>query len=198
MSPVTHVLLSWSFSSIFPFERRDRVLVTLAGSIPDVDGIGLLWDLLSFRSGQPLELWLRFHHVLGHNCAFGLIVVLLTLCLATRKLAAGVAAFLVFHLHLLGDIIGSRGPDDAWSVPYLLPFSHAWNLVWAGQWPLNSWQNFVITAGALGFVFYQAWSRGISPLELVSSRANESFVAALRNRFGLPSSGTSAGLTPGG
>lgn len=186
MSPVTHLLLSWSCSSFFPFDRRDRVLVTIAGVVPDVDGAGMLWDLFSYRSGQPLELWIKFHHVLCHNIAFGFFIALLTLCLATRRLAACAAAFLVFHLHLLCDILGSRGPDEAWSVPYLLPFSHAGDMVWSNQWALDSWQNFAITVVALVFIFYQAWRCGISPLELVSRRANESFVSALRNRFGTP------------
>jgi len=186
MSPVTHVLLSWSFSSFFPFERKDRALVTLAGVVPDLDGAGMLLDLFSYRAGQPLELWIRFHHVLCHNIAFGLFIALLTFCLATRRLLAGAAAFLVFHLHLVCDILGSRGPDEAWSVPYLLPFSRTGEIVWTHQWALNSWQNFVITFLALMFIFYQSWRKGISPLELVSRRANDAFVSALRSRFGLP------------
>lgn len=186
MSPVTHLLLSWSFGSIFPFDRRDRVLVTLAGVVPDVDGAGMLWDLFSYHSGQPLELWIRFHHVLCHNIAFGIFIALLTLCLATRRLLAGLAVLLVFHLHLLCDILGSRGPDEAWSVPYLLPFSHSGDIVWANQWALNSWQNFVITFGVLIFIFYQGWRKGISPLELVSRRANDLFIRVVRARFGSP------------
>jgi membrane-bound metal-dependent hydrolase YbcI (DUF457 family) len=186
MSPVTHLLLSWSFSSIFPFDRKDRVLVTLAGVVPDLDGAGMLLDLFSYRAGQPLELWIRFHHVLCHNIAFGLFIALFTYCLATRRLLAGITAFLVFHLHLVCDILGSRGPDEAWSVPYLLPFSRAGEIVWAHQWALNSWQNFAITFLALVFFFYQGWRKGISPLEIVSRRANDAFVTALRLRFGLP------------
>lgn len=186
MSPVTHLLLSWSFSSVFPFDRKDRVLVTLAGVVPDLDGAGMLLDLFSYRPGQPLELWIRFHHVLCHNLACGLFIALLTFCLATRRMLAGVAALLAFHLHLVCDILGSRGPDEAWSVPYLLPFSHAGDLVWAHQWALNSWQNFAITFLALLVIFYQGWRKGISPLEIVSRRANNAFVAALRARFGLP------------
>lgn len=186
MSPVTHLLLSWSVGSVFPFDRKDRVLVTLAGVSPDLDGAGMLLDLFSYRAGQPLELWVRFHHVLCHNLAFGLFLALFTFCLATRRLMAGAAAFLAFHLHLLCDILGSRGPDEAWSVPYLLPFSHAGEIVWAHQWALNSWQNFAITFVALVFIFYQSWRKGISPLEIVSRRANDAFVAALRLRFGHP------------
>jgi hypothetical protein len=54
---------------------------------------------------------------------------------------------------------------------------------------LNSWQNFAITFLALLVIFYQGWRKGISPLEIVSRRANNAFVAALRARFGLPPKG---------
>lgn len=186
MSPVTHLLLSWSVGSIFPFDRKDRVLVTLAGVVPDLDGAGMLLDLFSYRAGQPLELWIRFHHVLCHNIAFGLFIALFTFCLATRRLLAGIAAFLAFHLHLICDILGSRGPDEAWSVPYLLPFSSAGEIVWAHQWALNSWQNFAITFLALVFIFFQSWHKGISPLEIVSRFVNDLFVRTVRNRLGTP------------
>lgn len=183
MSPVTHLLLSWSVASALPLRRKDRVLVTLAGVAPDLDGIGLLWDLAQ-GAGQPLALWSMFHHVLGHNITFGLTLALIIFFAATRRAAACAAALVVFHLHLLCDLFGSRGPDELWSIPYLLPFSESWNFVWADQWPLNSWQNFAITFAAIIFVFYQGLKRSISPLELISQRANNAFVEVIRKRFG--------------
>ena len=96
-------------------------------------------------------------------------------------------ALVSFHLHLLGDIVGARGPDgDQWPIPYLLPFSHTWQLAWPGQWELNAWPNFLITILLLSLAFHLAWRRGHSPLELVSTRANGEFVTALRDRFGSP------------
>ncbi len=185
MSPVTHFLLSWSVGSAFPFNRRDRTLATLAGTIPDIDGIGLLWDLPSSgASGEDLVYWARFHHVLGHNIAFGLAMVLCTYFLASRRFMACAAVFLAFHIHLLCDLAGSKGPDQFWSIPYLLPFSHSWDLVWAGQWPLNSWQNFAVTASAIIYACFTAWKRGISPVEIFSHRANQVFVGTLGKRFG--------------
>lgn len=187
MSPITHLLLSWSAASTFDFDGKDRALVTVAGIAPDIDGIGMLWDLTSYQTGQPLPLWIKFHHVLGHNITFGVILVIFIFFFAKQRVAACISAFLVFHLHLLCDLLGSRGPDEIWSIPYLLSFSNSLDLVWSKQWALNSWQNFVITIGAITFVFYQGWTHGISPLELVSQRANKSFVAAIRARFGVPS-----------
>lgn len=187
MSPVTHFLLGWSTASTFALGKRDRMLVTLAGTIPDIDGIGLLWDLpSSHASGGDLVYWARFHHVLGHNITFCLAVVVCAFFLASRRLMASTAVFLAFHLHLLCDLVGSKGPDQYWSIPYLQPFSPSWDFVWSGQWPLNSWQNFAITAIAIMYGGYMAWGKGISPAEVFSHRANNALVDTLRNRFGAP------------
>jgi len=190
MSPVTHFLLSWSTASAFALDKRDRILVTLAGTVPDIDGIGLLWDLPSFRaSGVELIYWSRFHHVLGHNIAFCLTIVCCAFLIASRRFAACIAVFLAFHLHLLCDLVGSKGPDQFWSIPYLMPFSTSWNFVWKGQWPLNSWQNFAITASAIMYSGYMAWKREISPVEVFSNHANHIFCETLRKRFGSPREG---------
>lgn len=95
--------------------------------------------------------------------------------------------FISFHLHLLGDLIGARGPDgEQWPIPYLSPFSTAWHWTWSGQWALNAWPNMAITASVIAFALWSAWKRGFSPLEMISARADRAFVAALRNRFPLP------------
>jgi hypothetical protein len=88
------------------------------------------------------------------------------------------------HLHLLGDLLGSRGPDGyQWPIPYLWPFSGAADLVVPFQWQLNAWPNVVISLILLAHLFWLAWDRGSSPLELISARANEAFVQALHVRF---------------
>jgi hypothetical protein len=56
----------------FP-EERDRALVTIAGVIPDVDGLGIVADVLTRNSNHPVELWGKFHHVLAHNLGFALL-----------------------------------------------------------------------------------------------------------------------------
>ena len=71
-------------------------------------------------------------------------------------------------------------------MPYLLPLSNAWQWIWEGQWVLNSWQNLLITFSVMGTSFYLAWKTGYSPLEMVSAKADKSFIATLRNRFGKP------------
>jgi len=97
-----------------------------------------------------------------------------------------IARLLSFHLHLLSDLVGARGPDgDQWPIPYLLLFSKHMQLAWSGQWALNAWPNMVITAGLIGVMLILARQRGFSPLEMVSSRADALFVRALRTRFPL-------------
>ena len=182
MSPITHLLLGWTVANGAPsLTPRARAAVTLAGVAPDIDGIGVIWDLVS-RSGN-FEFYQRYHHVFGHNLFFGLLIALLGLLFGVRKWLVAALMFLSFHLHLLGDIIGSRGQgSDFWAVPYFWPLSTR-EFSWTGQWPLNGWQNFILTGLLLALMFYWAGKRGYSPIELVSSRADQAFVRTLRNRF---------------
>ena len=184
MSPVTHFLAGWLVANSANLNRRERAAVTLAGVIPDVDGLGLIAEIATRNSSHPLNWWSDYHHVLGHNIGFCLLVTAIGYAIATRRwLTAGLVC-LSFHLHLLGDLVGARGPDGhQWPIPYLQPFSNAWQWTWSGQWALNGWPNFVITMAALAITFYWAWKRGYSPLEMISSRADRVLVAALRKRF---------------
>ncbi len=171
-----------------PLSRRERAAVTLAGVVPDIDGLGIVADILTRNSAEPLDWWGRFHHVLAHNLGFGLLVMAVAWGVAARRTRVALLAFLTFHLHLLGDLVGSRGPDDEpWPIPYALPFSDAWQLTWHGQWELNAWPNFALTLVLLGIAFHLAWWRGFSPVELLSRRADRAFVETLRARFGTPS-----------
>ena len=149
---------------------------------------------------HPLRWFSDYHHSL-HSLAFAVVVTFATLLFVWPKrfpLGAGIhkspqvshpwtaalLAFLSFHLHLLCDLVGSRGPDGySWPIPYLTPFSHSLQLSWHDQWALNGWQNIVITAILLLATLVLARKKGTSPLELISARANQALVAALRNRF---------------
>ena len=184
MNPITHFLVSWDVANAAMLDRRERAIVTLAGVAPDLDGLGAIPEILTRNTAHPLSWFSEYHHVLGHNLGFGLVVVAASF-LATRRWRTAALAFVTFHLHLLCDVVGARGPDgDQWPIPYLLPFSRAWQWTWRGQWALNGWQNFAITGAALGLTFYLAWSRGYSPLEMISLRADAAFVGVLRRRFG--------------
>jgi inner membrane protein len=187
VNPITHFFVSWDIANMLALQRKDRTLVTLAGVIPDFDGFGALPELLTRNSAHPLFWWTDYHHVLGHNLSFGLLVTLGSFAIAKKRWQTALLTFFAFHLHLLGDIVGSRGPDGyQWPIPYLYPFSNVWQLIWEGQWRLNAWPNFVITGFALVLTFFLAWKHGFSPLQLVSHSADRIFVQTLRTRFGNP------------
>jgi len=183
MSPVTHFLTGWVFANCARLDRRDRALVSLACVAPDIDGLGIVPELLTRNSLHPLLWFSDYHHSL-HNLAFALVIACVSATLAHQRWKTGLLAFVSFHLHLAEDLAGSRGPDGyEWPIPYLKPFSSAWSLSWHGQWALNSWPNIAITAALLLATFYLAWWRGFSPLEMISEKADAAFVAALRQRF---------------
>ena len=183
MSPVTHFLTGWVFANCFKLERRERALVTVASVAPDIDGLGIIPELLTRNSSHPL-LWFSLYHHSLHNLAFALIVAAIAFVLATQRWKTGFLALVSFHLHILEDLLGSRGPDGyQWPIPYLSPFSSSAQWMWRGQWGLNAWPNILITSVLLLITFWLAWQRGFSPLEMISARADGAFVMTLRQRF---------------
>jgi hypothetical protein len=197
MHPITHLLTGWTVAETARLERRDRALVTLAAVLPDADGLGLVAELATGDSDRPLYWWSEYHHVLCHNVGFGLLLVAGAALLAVRRKTTAVLVAVAFHLHLLGDLIGSRGPDGyQWPIPYLLPFSDRWRLVWGGQWALNAWPNVLLTSVLLASTLYLAWRRGYSPVGLLSKKADAALIATLRMRFG-DGTGPTGRLTDG-
>ena len=186
MNPITHGLVGWCLAETVPdIGRRERAAIVLAGLSPDLDGFGLPVELATRDTARPFLWWSEYHHVLGHNLLFAVIVSLVVAAASrTRRVLVGVLAFLAVHLHLLGDLAGSRGPDGyEWPIPYLYPFADEPEFVWSGQWALNAWPNFAITIVLLIATFVLAWSRGYSPLGLLSLRADSTFIQTIRRRF---------------
>jgi inner membrane protein len=184
MSPITHFLLGWLVANTGKLDRKERTMVTIAGVIPDIDGLGAIAEIISKNWEKPLMWYSNYHHVVSHNLAFALLTALFCFLLAKHRWKTALFVFVSFHLHLLGDVVGARGPDGyQWPLVYLWPFSDQWQLTWEGQWQLDAWPNFLITMLALFFTFYLAWNRGFSPLGIFSKKADNAFVETLRNRF---------------
>lgn len=184
MNPITHFLAGWVVANAPGLERRERAAIAIAGVIPDVDGLGVAVDFLTRTSAHPTNWWGEFHHILAHNITFGVAVAVISFFLAKQKWKTAALALLSFHLHLLGDLAGARGPEgEQWAIPYFSPFDTSVQLVWSGQWALNAWPNFAITFALLAATFWLAWARGFSPLEMLSQRADAAFVKAIRSRF---------------
>lgn len=143
--------------------------------------------MLTRDTAHPLLWFSLYHHVLLHNIGGALLFTAIAAILGRRRFVTAALSCVTYHLHVLGDIVGARGPDGyQWPIPYLMPFSDAWQIEWSYQWELNAWPNFLITGLGLSATFYLAWRRGYSPLEMVSARADQAFVGALRGRFGAP------------
>ena len=202
MSPVTHFFAGWLLASAAPLSRREKTAVVCAGLAPDLDGLGAIPELLTRNSSHPLLWFSQYHHSL-HTLAFCVVVAVAACLFSTsagftfgpkfpsldrrRPAITAFLAFLSFHLHLLCDLIGSRGPDGyVWPIPYLAPFSAKLQLAWQGQWALNGWQNIAISIALLLVSFWIAWKHARSPFELISPQANHMLVDTLRRRFGLP------------
>jgi hypothetical protein len=188
MSPVTHFFVGWLVSNTAKLDQRERALITIAGILPDIDGLVIIADFITRNMKHPLQWWGKFHHVLAHNIGFALIITLCSIIAAKqRRILTAILVWISFHLHLLGDLLGARGPEGyQWPIPYLLPFSDSWQWAWRGQWALNAWPNFIITGIAMSLTIYLAWKRGYSPLEMISEKANKIFVETLHMRFGEP------------
>jgi inner membrane protein len=150
--------------------------------VPDIDGLGIVVDLVTRHTHHPTDWFSSFHHSL-HTLLFAVIVTFVAFLFSNRSWKTAGFVFLSFHWHLLEDLLESRGPDGyQWPIPYLMPFSNAADLSWTGQWALNGWPNFAITIGLLLTTLYLAWSRGFSLLEMISTKADAAFVGALRRR----------------
>lgn len=187
MNPVSHLLISWVVADTAGLTRRDRVLVTLAGVAPDIDGLGIIAEILTEKTTAPLLWWSKYHHVVCHNIGFGLVVLAVAASFSLMKWRTAFFTLLAFHLHLFCDFIGSRGPDGyQWPIPYLFPFSDRWQLTWESQWELNAWPNLLLTALILAATIYFSWKKGYSPIEIFSKRADTTFVSILRKKFGNP------------
>jgi hypothetical protein len=225
MSPVTHFFAGWLLASVSPtgrpttLTRREKALVVAAAVAPDLDGLGIIPELLTRNSSHPLLWFSQYHHSL-HTLAFALVCTFAAYLIAGPLATSGpvsdfafgpairdpqassrrspshptpshswltaLLVFISFHLHLLCDLIGARGPDgDQWPIPYLKPFSNSIQLSWHDQWALNAWQNFVITGVLLAATLWIAWKYGSSPVELVSERGNRAFADALRKKIPL-------------
>jgi inner membrane protein len=107
-----------------------------------------------------------------HGLPAALVCAALMAALAQRPWRVFWLAFLTFHLHLLCDFVGSRGPDKnaIWPIFYFGPLSQHPMWMWKYQWPLDGWQNQII------FVVLFAWSLAIAV------KKGDSFVGVLNRR----------------
>lgn len=183
MSPITHLLVGWIALERGVMARRDKALVCLAGVAPDLDGIGIVVDFATRQLGLPeTDYYQTYHRMVGHGLPAAIIVAMVAGCFGVARIRTALLALLAFHLHLLCDILGSRGEtaEDIWPIYYLAPWSTGMELRWVDQWHLIGWQNFLITATLMFWAGARATRLGYSPLSLVSGKGDGVLVATLR------------------
>src|ERR1051326_32681 len=81
MSPVTHFFAGWmlaataDLSAAGPLSRREKALIVAAAVAPDLDGLGIIPELLTRHTSHPLLWFSQYHHSL-HTLAFALVCTL--------------------------------------------------------------------------------------------------------------------------
>jgi inner membrane protein len=175
MNPITHLFIGWCTACIDPrLDDRERTLVTLAAVVPDIDGLGLIPEVLTRDTPRAVFWYSDYHHVLAHNLLAAVIAAALVAIISRR---AALLAFVAYHTHLVCDLVGARGPDGyVWPIPY----APHWTWSWDGAWALNAWQNVVITMISIVIAITVAIRRGYSPVRIFSRRADALIVTALR------------------
>ena len=117
-----------------------------------------------------------------HGLWGALVVTAALVCFARRRGRVAILALLVYHLHLLCDYAGSRGPDpvDKWPIFYFAPLSQRPMWIWKYQWPLFGWQNGVISIALFVWAMAMTLQRGDSIVGVFNRRADAVFVGTLR------------------
>ena len=183
MSPITHLLASWLVAAKTTKNPRDCRLATLAGVLPDADGLGLVADVANELLGRrPTHYYEQLHHYWLHGI-FGAALITLTLTLFARdRLRVALVALFQVHLHLLCDFVGSRGPsvEDLWPIFYLGPFDKDSMWIWRGQWRLDGWQNRLIFLATFGTAVVVTLRTGHSVVGVFNRRADRAVVEVLR------------------
>src|ERR1051326_6325415 len=191
MSPVTHLLASWAIAAKTTNNPRDCRLVTLAGILPDADGVGLVADIVTPWLGlKPTHYYIRYHHYLLHGAFGAAVIALLMTAFAQKRWRVAFLSLVTFHLHLLCDLVGSRGPspEDLWPIFYFGPFYKDPMWLWHGQWRLDAWRNRFLTVGLFGTALWMAPRLGFSVAGVFSPRGDDVLVPVLiKWRVGLES-----------
>ncbi len=183
MSPETHLLASWLIAAKVTDNLCDCRLVTLAGILPDADGLGLIVDIVTGCCGhRGTQLYGHYHHYLLHGGFGGVLIAATMAGFARRQWRVALLALVGFHLHLLCDLAGSRGPspEDLWPIFYFGPFDKDPMWLWKGQWRLDGWPNRILSAALFLWALWWAAKLGHSFVGVFNRRVDGIFVGVLR------------------
>jgi hypothetical protein len=156
----------WCIANCLPLGARERLFCMVAATICDIDGLGIIIS----------EHWYtQFHHILGHNLTFGLIVSTILAIFSARKILGFATYLALFHLHLFMDYWGS-GRD--WGIAYWYPWRFGPGYWWMSPygWDFYSWQNISAAFALLGWTVAIAYFLRRTPLELIMPRLDRKLV----------------------
>jgi hypothetical protein len=196
MSPLTHLVGSWLVAVATTNNPRDRKLVTWAGVLPDADGLGAVADVVgSWFSGKEctFHYYQQYHHILMHGWPGAMLISMLFAFFARQHWRVLLLCLITYHLHLLCDLVGSRGPTvgDLWPICYSEPLFRHPIWFWKHQWRLDGWQNQIIFFTIFMASLWVAVKKGSSFVEVFSTRLDSVFVKVLQkwHRSLLPNKG---------
>ena len=111
-------------------------------------------------------------------------MVLAAYLICQRKVLPACIAGLVYLVHMFLDLAGSAGPDGSiWTIYPFWPFSrYEVGVDW--QWPLNSWQNTLITAVFLVITIIIAAKKKRTFLEIFSTRLDRYCIGVFERLLG--------------
>jgi membrane-bound metal-dependent hydrolase YbcI (DUF457 family) len=163
VSPITHGALAWLLALVLLKNIDDRRLVVIAGVLPDIDGIFVLFNE---------ELFQDYHHTFGHYLIFGILLSIAVGLIGEDKKKVIITAFGAFLLHLIADIIG------AWSVH---PFYPVYNQGFSANMIISydiiqSIIHPAINLTLIALVISIAYFKEISPIEFISAKLDKTIV----------------------
>lgn len=108
MSPGSHLLFSLISTIEILKDRRERSIVALSGVAPDLDGLGIVADKFTGTT----DFYFKYHHLLGHSILSAFVIAITAFLIAkSQKIAVFSLASVMVYIHILFDVIGSKGPD---------------------------------------------------------------------------------------
>jgi inner membrane protein len=151
----THILSGWCVGASLPLTARERLACMLGASLADLDGVCIV---------AGLDVYARWHHVVGHNVFYGALLAwcCARLALPSRRWKIALLCFALFHLHLVMDYYGS-GPG--WGLAYLWPIMEK-HWVNPKAWAFEGWQNYTAMGLFTVWMLVLAWVKGPWPTEL--------------------------------
>src|SRR5262249_51301561 len=140
--------MSWIVANLASVSPRDRLIIVLAGTLPDLDGIGIMWSEHAYVVA---------HRAVAHGLLFVGLMVAAAIRYRRSPWTTSALVVLSFHLHVLLDVVGTGGLP----IRYLWPFTNR-GLSCENHWVLASWPNAPITTATGLGVAVTGW-RAPSP-----------------------------------